>query len=143
MKGQLVAPETSGVTADLDSHHLTLRAHYRVDARRSPLTIECSLVSITSGSHLTQVTYSSSGHRQFANLDQQTTSVTFAPFIEVKALGSSSRNHLRAFLTPASWFALSVALSAFVASILFLSKRWVLRRSSSADFDNPNSTGML
>ena len=78
--GQPVAAEVAGVTPDPDSHHLTLRAQYHVDARHRPLEVQSSLVSITSGSHLTQVTYRSAGHERLAQLDMQSPRVTFEPF---------------------------------------------------------------
>lgn len=132
LKGRLVTPEGAGIAAEIDGHHFTMRAHYCVDARRSPLTIECSLVSVTSGSHLTQVTYLSSGRRQFANLDQQTASVTFAPVTGVKVSSSSTGSHFGGFSSSALWSATSVALCAIVAGFLFISKRWALRRSRAA-----------
>ncbi|MBI3852500.1 MAG: hypothetical protein HY298_19760 [Verrucomicrobia bacterium] len=129
VKGRLVAAETSGVTADIDSHHLMLRAHYRVDARRSPLTVECNLVSITSGSHLTQVTYSSSDRRQFANLDQQTTSVTFAPATAANSLGLPPQQHTLALSATSSWLVAGALLAAIAVSFLFIPSRWFLHRA--------------
>ena len=79
VKGKLIPAEVSGLTPDVDSHHLTLRAHYRVDARRAALTIESTLARITSGSHLTQVTYLRAGQRQLAQLDMQSPKATFEP----------------------------------------------------------------
>jgi hypothetical protein len=78
--GKPVAAEVAGVTPDVDSHHLTLRAQYHVDARTAPLEITSSLVSITSGSHLTQVTYQNGGRRQLAQLDMVSPKATFEPF---------------------------------------------------------------
>jgi hypothetical protein len=77
--GKLVAAEVSGITPDVDSHHITLRAQYPVDARSAPLEIESTLGTITSGSHLTQVTYLLAGRRQLAQLDMQSAKVTFEP----------------------------------------------------------------
>jgi hypothetical protein len=77
--GKPVAAEVSGITPDVDSHHFTLRAQYPVDARSAPLEIESTLGTITSGSHLTQVTYSLAGNRQLAQLDTQSAKVTFEP----------------------------------------------------------------
>jgi hypothetical protein len=77
--GQMLSPEIAGVTPDLDSHHATLRAHYRGDVRHLPLHIESSLAAITSGSHLTQVTVSGPEGQQRAQLDMQSTSASFTP----------------------------------------------------------------
>ena len=129
VKGRLVAPETSGVSADFDSHHLTLRAHYRVDARRSPLTVECNLVSITSGSHFTQVTYALPGRPQFANLDQQTTSVTFVPATAANNFGVPPRKHAPALSAKSSWLVAGALLAAVAASFLFIPSRRLLHRA--------------
>lgn len=77
--GKPVKAEVAGITPEIDGHHLTLRAQYHVDARQSPLQLESSLSTITSGSHLTQVTYLRSGQRQLAQLDTQSAKVTFRP----------------------------------------------------------------
>jgi hypothetical protein len=77
VNGHIVPTEVAGLTLDMDSHHLTLRAHYRVDARRAPLTVESALPELTSGSHLTQATYLRAGQRQLAQLDMQSRVVTF------------------------------------------------------------------
>ena len=80
VNGKVIPAETAGLTPDVDSHHLTLRAHYRVDARRSALTIESTLPRITSGSHLTQVTYMRAAKRQLAQLDMQSPTARFEAF---------------------------------------------------------------
>ena len=131
VKGRLFAPEVAGVTSDIDSHHLTLRAHYRVDARRSPLTLECRLVDVTSGSHFTQVTYSSPDGQQLATLDQQTRSITFTPASARTSTLWSRSSHLLEMSGPAPWFALSAGLSAVVTGGLFASNRRLLRRAHS------------
>ena len=77
--GRPVRAAVAGLTPDLDSHHCTLRAHYAVDARGAPVEIESKLATITSGSHLTQVTWAYAGARQLAQLDTQCAKVTFAP----------------------------------------------------------------
>ena len=77
--GKRVKADVSGVTPDMDSHHATLRAHYPVDARAWPVRVESALGSITSGSHLTQVTFGSEGRLQYAQLDAQSTVATFEP----------------------------------------------------------------
>jgi hypothetical protein len=55
--GREVRAETAGMDPDLSGHHVRLRAHYPVDARRQPLTVESDLASVMSASHLTQVTH--------------------------------------------------------------------------------------
>jgi hypothetical protein len=77
VNGKLIPAEVSGLIPDVDCHHLALRAHYRVDARRATLTLESTLPGITSGSHLTQVTCFGAGHRQLAQVGVQSPKATF------------------------------------------------------------------
>jgi hypothetical protein len=77
--GRPVRAETAGVDPEMDGHHVRVRAHYRVDARHAPLRLESDLISITSASHLTQVTYLNDRRVQRAQLDSRSREVTFAP----------------------------------------------------------------
>ena len=80
-----IAPETAGMDPDMTGHHVRMRAHYRVDARRLPITVESDLNSITSSSHLIQVTYSAEGSQQLGQLDMQSRKVVFLPVRTVSA----------------------------------------------------------
>ena len=79
--GREVRAETAGMDPNLSGHHVRLRAHYPVDARRQALTVESDLGSLMSASHLTQVTYANGegAQPQLAQLDFQSRKVTFAP----------------------------------------------------------------
>jgi len=77
--GRRLLPETAGMDPALNGHHVRLRAHYKTDARRVPLTVESDLINLTSGSHVTQVTYSNGTNTQMAQLDSQSRKVTFVP----------------------------------------------------------------
>jgi len=77
--GHRLLPETAGMDPALSGHHVRLRAHYKADARHVPLTVESALINLTSGSHLTQVTYSNGTNTQMAQLDSQSRKVTFTP----------------------------------------------------------------
>ena len=87
--GRILTPELYGVTPDPDSHHATLRAHYRADVRRLPLRIESTLATITSGSHVTQVTISGAQGQQRAQLDMQSMVALFAPVEPLAAYTSA------------------------------------------------------
>jgi hypothetical protein len=78
ISGKPVAAATAGVLPDLDSHHMTFRAHYPADARNADVTFKSDLGAITSGSHVTQVTYGKAGQSQAARLDMQTREAHFA-----------------------------------------------------------------
>lgn len=75
--GQALSPDISGLAQDSESHHFTLRAHYPADARQRPVTIESELHAITSGSHITQVSFGSGENRLAARLDMSAPKVTF------------------------------------------------------------------
>jgi len=77
--GKPLHPETAGMDPDLNGHHVRVRAHYKVDARQLPLTLESDLIAITSASHLVQVTYGNGSARQMAQLDSLSRKVTFEP----------------------------------------------------------------
>lgn len=78
--GKPMVAETVGMDPDMTGHHVRVRAHYKVDARRLPVTVESGLNAITSSSHLIQVTYSAEGQQRLAQLDMQNTKATFQPF---------------------------------------------------------------
>ena len=79
VRGREVRAEIAGLDPDLSGHHVRLLAHYKVDARHVPLTLESDLISIMSASHLTQVTYAYLGNTRLAQLDSVSRMVTFAP----------------------------------------------------------------
>jgi hypothetical protein len=77
--GRELRPETAGMDPDMNGHHVLLRAHFKIDARHVPLTLESDLISIASASHLTQVTYVNGTNTQMAQLDSLSRKVTFTP----------------------------------------------------------------
>ena len=104
--GKLVSAEVAGINPDLESHHLTLRAHYRVNALRSPVAIESTLATLTSGSHLTQVTYGKGARIQRARLDMHSNTATFEPFEEGAKQSAANQPQLAAETSSHSvpWF---------------------------------------
>ena len=77
--GKVIQAEVAGTNLAPDSHHVIMRAQYRMDAREVPISIGCSLAKITRGGHLTSVRYINHGQRQSAVLDVGQGSVTFSP----------------------------------------------------------------
>jgi hypothetical protein len=73
----VVAAENVGMDPDLSGHHARLRAHYKVDARAKPVILSSDLNTITSASHLTQVTFISGGLKQLAQLDSLSKKAAF------------------------------------------------------------------
>lgn len=77
--GKVIQPEVAGTTLHRDSHHATLRAHYRVSQPKQTFTVQSTLATLTSGSHFTQVTYGRGDQAQAARLDLFNASATFQP----------------------------------------------------------------
>ena len=77
--GKVIRAEVAGASLAVDSHHLILRAHYRVDARQTPLSVRCSLARITRGGHATSVKYINRGRRQSAFLETEESGANFDP----------------------------------------------------------------
>jgi hypothetical protein len=75
--GKIISAETVGMDPDMSGHHVRLRAHYKIDARLLPVTLVSELGSITSSSHLVQVTFLRGEVRQLAQLDSHSKKVTF------------------------------------------------------------------
>ncbi len=82
--GKKVSAENAGISPDADSHHATLRAHYRVKARNATITIESNLQKITSSSHFTQVNCLRGGERRLAQLNSQSGKATFEPGAQIQ-----------------------------------------------------------
>ena len=100
--GKLLVAETAGMDPDMNGHHVRLRAHYRVDARSVPLKMESDFNQLTSGSHLTQISYVNGTNIQMAQLDSQSHSVTFdPPRAKSKSALPSTTARNRAASTPA------------------------------------------
>jgi hypothetical protein len=106
--GKPVTAEVAGITPEVDGHHLTLRAQYHIDARSTPLELESSLSTITSGSHLTQVTYLRAGRRQLAQLDTQSAKVIFEPFEKPAQAAATTSRSSRLTLSVAVFLLLAI-----------------------------------
>ena len=79
-----------------NGHHVRLRAHYKVDARGLPLTVESDPAALTSASHLTQVTYVNGSRQQLAQLDSQSRKATFQAGAEAKSAAAQAAPQRRA-----------------------------------------------
>jgi hypothetical protein len=117
-----VRPETAGMDPDLNGHHVRLRAHYKVDARRSPLTLDSNLISITSASHLIQVTYAHPEGEQRAQLDSQSHKVTFTP-PATKAVPTSPTNRKRVVFGSTLLLAAVLALLIVGAGLVLFARK--------------------
>lgn len=87
---QPVVAEIAGLVQNYESHHIFVRAHFAVDARSARVSIESQLTTVTSGSHVTQVTFGTGERVQAARLDMQSNKVTFEPFEPVEEPSSSA-----------------------------------------------------
>lgn len=77
--GKLLSAENAGVFGEAGGHHLTFRAHFPTENPEALLAINSALNSITSASHLTEVTFGKAGERQLARLDSQKQYASFGP----------------------------------------------------------------
>lgn len=86
---RLVVADIAGLSQSYESHHIAVRAHFAVDARRAKVSLESQLAALTSGSHVTQVNFGKGERLQAARLDMQSNQVTFEPFEPGPAPGST------------------------------------------------------
>ncbi|MCX8089563.1 MAG: hypothetical protein N3I86_01295 [Verrucomicrobiae bacterium] len=77
--GREIAVETAGLSADPDSHHVTLRAHYRVAVGEARISLESRLPQVLGSSHLTLVRCVRGGDAAFAQLDSRSPRAAFPP----------------------------------------------------------------
>lgn len=131
-----VAAETAGLAPDGDTHHATLRAHYRVDASRAALTLESTLQEITSSSHLSQVSFLRDGKPQLAQLDSQSHQVAFtAPAPTHSDPWSPNREPACA---PVNGRSELIALGAAFAIVLFVAYRQTQRSLPATKLEHPS-----
>jgi hypothetical protein len=134
--GKPVTAETAGIAPDADSHHATLRAHYRVDARRATLTLESSLQDITSSSHLSQVNFLRDGWPQLAQLDAQSHKATFpAP---PRAIEDAAPPACGPACAPAGDKSAMVALGGALAIVIFVALRQAKRNPTEPKPEKPS-----
>ena len=94
---QVVAAETVGMDPDMSGHHVRLRAHFKVEARGKPVTLISDLQTVTSASHLVQVTFQDGERRELAQLDSRSRKAAFnlTPSGTHKSERSNQDNHDR------------------------------------------------
>jgi hypothetical protein len=134
--GKSVAAETAGIAPDADSHHATLRAHYRVDASRARLTLESSLQDITSRSHLSQVNFLRDGKPQLAQLDSQSRTVTFT--VPAQATADPASPDFGPVCGPAKAKGGAIVLGAAFAIACFAMLRQTKRNPTATQPENPS-----
>jgi hypothetical protein len=135
--GKPVAAETAGIAPDADSHHATLRAHYRVDASRVALTLESTLQEITSSSHLSQVNFLRAGKPQLAQLDSQSHKVTFA--VPARAGCDPASPNCGTACGPVNGSSGVVALGAAFAIVFFVARRQAKLNAPAIKPENPSN----
>ena len=90
VNGRQVTADIAGLSQTYESHHIFVRAHFPADGRGARVSLESRLAELTSGSHVTQVTYGAGERVQFARLDMQSNKVTFEPLEVSRALTSAA-----------------------------------------------------
>ncbi|MEX2091703.1 MAG: hypothetical protein WD971_03450 [Pirellulales bacterium] len=115
--GRKIEPDVVGVVPDVSTHHLTVRAHYPIDARRIPISVESRLWEITRGAHSTQVTFRALENSQVARLDARSPRVTFNESQEPElsqGLQTGSPSAAKFFSYGGAPLGISVAVAALV-----------------------------
>lgn len=136
--GRLVAPDIAGLTQSYESHHITVRAHYRVEARRATVSVESKLSGITSGAHLTQVSFGNRDHSQAARLDAQSSQARFEPVEKPAAVPDTASSPSTAGSVGQHELAVTLLLMCIVSvlltsigSVALLSRDYLVRQSKS------------
>jgi hypothetical protein len=75
--GQVVDADVAGLVPNHNTHHLTIRAHYPVDAAEASVELTSRLAAITHGAHLVQVVYRTPHDIQKARLNPSAATVLF------------------------------------------------------------------
>lgn len=75
--GHIVEADVVGLVPNHNTHHLTVRAHYPVDATESSVELTSHLAAITHGAHLVHVVYRTPLEDQKARLSSTAASILF------------------------------------------------------------------
>jgi len=77
VNGQVVEADVAGLVPNYNTHHLTVRAHYPVDAAEASVELTSRLAAITHGAHLVQLVYRTPHENHRARLNATSASVLF------------------------------------------------------------------
>ena len=77
INGKPVEASTCGIVPSIDTHHLTVRAHYPIDARRKTVKIMSRLASIARNTQAIRVVFRSTASLKMARLDARNPEVQF------------------------------------------------------------------
>ncbi len=75
--GQVVEADIVGLVPNYNTHHLTIRAHFPVDATEASVELTSRLAAITHGAHLVQVVYRTPHENHRARLNSTSAPVLF------------------------------------------------------------------
>ena len=123
----LVHADVAGIVPNHNTHHLTIRAHYPVDATRATVDISSRLAAITHAAHLLQITFRRPLAIQKASLAANRSKARFAGFAPEPTTATDAEGFLEETESPEattwSWWrriGLPVSLSLLVGSLLTL-----------------------
>lgn len=124
--GRRLEPDTYGIVPAVDTHHVTVRAHYAVDARDVPLSVTSRLWNITRGAHSTQVTFRKPGGGESARLNARSPQVVFngsSPAIQPRAESLSTT--ASPGVKRSTWFLVGVpiGLATLIGCLLLLKSK--------------------
>ena len=121
--GREIHSETAGMDPDINGRQVRLRARYKVDARRLPLTLESDLHSLASTSLVTQVTYAHPSGTQAAQLDSQSRKVTFTPPREPKPAPALTFAQRRKAAVALVLELMAIPIGFFLLALLWLARK--------------------
>jgi hypothetical protein len=149
--GRSVVPDIAGLTQSHESHHITVRAHYAVDARKAVVSVDSGLTGITSGAHLTQVSFGHGDHAQVARLDGQSSQAKFEPVEKPAAAPDKTTTLAKLVVGSVGQHELTVTLLLtcivsvlllLMGSVALLIRRFLVVRSN-PDFSAPHPATQL
>lgn len=129
--GQPQEADSYGIVPELDTHHLTVRAHYAVNACEAPLLVALRLSSITNSAHTTQVTFRSPRVKQSARLNARSPQVLFNSSHGSDQSGAELPSAVKpSDTTLIGWLlaGLSIGVATAIACFLFFKMRTVRQK---------------
>ena len=128
INGQLVEADIVGLVPNYNTHHLTIRAHYLVDATEASVEVASQLAAITHGAHLVQLVYRTPHENHRARLNATAASVLFPapPAGRETALETLTTKTTANSWESQSWwerFGVAIGLSFLLGSLFLFCKK--------------------
>ncbi len=128
VNGQVVEAEIAGLVPNYNTHHLTIRAHYLVDATEASVEVTSQLAAITHGAHLVQLVYRTPHENHKVRLNATAASVLFpAPPADssIRLETLTTKTTANSVESPSWWerFGVAIGLSFLLGSLFLFCKK--------------------